>query len=240
MVALHRAIARNFPWAPAAPPTTQFPPGGDKILSILESGKNSMACITGANTVHSGEDDKMLPQSGILDLPTELHHMIVDCAPASTAVNLELTCRHLFQCGTPLTILYNLVRKDPDLRFDMTCIDERKFKRHGEKVACSGCRTFTTLKFSPDTNWHCWIGNENAVAVRDASDSLRTSVFHSGIYSARCHRQRGGVELVSRLSIVNYLRDPEPWRCLTMMILSTASSGHGCGLLVRRSAPLGT
>ena len=44
----------------------------------------------------SSRDDRIEQALNILDLPVELIHMIIDCAPASTAVNLKLSCRTLY------------------------------------------------------------------------------------------------------------------------------------------------
>ncbi|KAL2049504.1 hypothetical protein ABVK25_010191 [Lepraria finkii] len=68
--------------------------------------------------------------------------MTINCVLASTAVNLKLSCRTLYQCGPALPIVFYLARKDPDLRFDLSCISQRKFKKHKGQLACSGCRTF--------------------------------------------------------------------------------------------------
>ncbi len=51
----------------------------------------------------------------ILDLPTELHPANINCTLASAAVNLNLACGQLFQCGTPMEISCYFPRKDLDL-----------------------------------------------------------------------------------------------------------------------------
>lgn len=78
----------------------------------------------------------------ILDLPTELIHMVVKCAPARDAISLKLSCLKLYHCGPPLTRLIQKSRGPFGSEVDPVCVLERVLRLHKGEIFCKGCLCF--------------------------------------------------------------------------------------------------
>ena len=85
---------------------------------------------------------KNAKNSRFLELPTELHHLILELAPIGTAFNLKLTCKYMYQCGPLMKTLLDKIKKDALARHELEWIQERTDYPDPSEPACAGCLCF--------------------------------------------------------------------------------------------------
>ena len=85
---------------------------------------------------------KKAKNSRFLELPTELHHLILELAPIGTAFNLKLTCKYMYQCGPLMETLLDKIKTNALARYELEWIRERTDYPDPSETACAGCLCF--------------------------------------------------------------------------------------------------
>lgn len=122
-------------------------------------------------------------QFKILELPAELLHLIVECAPTEDAISLKLCCRALYHCGPPLSELIIRSGMARDSRVGPVCITHRVLKMHEGKVFCRGCMSshhavaFTREQLLRDGAYRRCIGSSRYLLTPDYSISFRQQLW---------------------------------------------------------------